>query len=102
MAVTGLLPPARLLPFTINAAVAVAPEPASVAVPSVMFPAEKVTLPAGVTLPLAALTVAVNCVVALCAILAGLAASVVAVATGGAVTTTVTEPDDAVKLLLAT
>jgi hypothetical protein len=55
-----LLPPARLLPFTVSAAVAIPPEPASVAVPSAIFPAENVTLPAGDALPLAAFTVAVN------------------------------------------
>ena len=99
-----MLPVLNLLAATLNTAVAVPPEPAKFAVPNAAFPAEKVTLPEGVTLALAALTVAVNCVVALCAILAGLAASVVVVvvATVGAVTTTVTEPADAVKLLLAT
>jgi len=49
-----------LLPFTVNTAVAVTPEPASVAEPNATFPAENVTLPAGAALPLAALTVAVN------------------------------------------
>jgi hypothetical protein len=55
-----LLPPVKLLPFTVKVAVAVPPDPASVAVPSATVPAENVTLPAGVALPLAALTVAVN------------------------------------------
>jgi hypothetical protein len=48
-------------------------------------------------LPLAGLTVAVNVVVAAWEILVGLAASVVVVAAGGAVTATVTEPDEAAK-----
>ena len=55
-----MLPPAKLLPVTVKAAVAVAPEPASVAVPRAIFPAENVTLPAGAALPPAPLTVAVN------------------------------------------
>jgi hypothetical protein len=39
-------------------------------------------------------------VAALCAILVGLAASVVVVTIGGVVTTTITGPDDAAKLVL--
>jgi hypothetical protein len=57
---TLLLPGLNLPAATLNTAVAVPPEPASVAVPNVTFPAENVTLPAGDALPLAALTVAVN------------------------------------------
>jgi hypothetical protein len=63
VAVTGLLPPASLLAATVKAAAAVPPEPAepaSVAVPNAIFPAENVTLPAGAALPLAAFTVAVS------------------------------------------
>jgi hypothetical protein len=54
------LPGARLLPFTVRLAMAVAPEATSVAVPSETVPAVKVTLPVGAALPLAAFTVAVN------------------------------------------
>jgi len=97
-----LLPTLNLLPATLNTAAAVLPVAVNRALPSEVFPIANVTLPAGAELPLAALTVAVNWVVALCAMAAGLAVSAVVVATAGAVTTTVTEPVDAAKLLLAT
>jgi len=84
-----LLPPARLLPFTVRAAVTVPPEPASAAVPRERPPAEKVALPVGAVLPLAAFTVTVKTVDALWAILAGLAANEAVVAVRGAATVTV-------------
>jgi hypothetical protein len=69
--------------------------------PSVVLPLVKVTIPDGAALPVAALIVAVTRVVPLCAIAAGLAVTVVAVFTGGAVTVTVTEPVEPAKLPFA-
>lgn len=90
-----LLPGVRLLAFTVKVAVAVDPEAVSIPDPRETFPAVKVTLPVGAVVPLAGFTVAVNCVVAVWAMLAGLAASVVVVAICGEVATTTTVPDDA-------
>jgi hypothetical protein len=84
-----LLPAARLLPFTVSVAVTVPPEPASAAVPNAVPPAEKLTLPVGAVLPLAAVTVTVKTVDALWAILTGLAANKAVVAIRGAATVTV-------------
>ena len=84
-----MIPPERLVPFTVRLAVAVPPDPASVAVPSETIPAANVTVPVGDVVPLAALTVSVKTVDALCAMLAGFAASVAVVANKGAVTVTV-------------
>jgi hypothetical protein len=78
-----LFPMARLLPLTVTLAV----EPETVADPRAVLPTVKVTLPVGVVLPLAAFTVAVNTVLAEDAMLAGFAATVVAVATGADVVT---------------
>lgn len=82
------LPATRPLPLTVRLAVA----PDIVADPSVALPSVKVTVPAGALLPLAAFTVAVRTVLAEAAMLDGFASTVIAVATGGAVTATVTEP----------
>jgi hypothetical protein len=79
-----LLPPARLLPFTVRVAVTVPLEPASGAVPRAVFPAEKVTLPVGAVVPLAAFTVTVKTVDALCTILTGSPAREAVVAIRGA------------------
>jgi hypothetical protein len=86
-----LAPIESLLPLRVSTAVAVEPDAASVAVPREAVPAVNVTLPVGAVLPLAGFTVAVNCVVAVDAMVRGLAASVVAVATAGAVTVTVVD-----------
>ncbi len=88
VAVMVLLPRARLPALTLMLAV----EPESVATPNVVLPRLKVTLPAGVALPLAAFTVAVTVVVWIERMEDGLAASVVVVATGGGVTVTTTVP----------
>jgi hypothetical protein len=93
------LPTARLVPFTVRDAAAVAPEATSVAEPRETFPAMNIIVPVGAALPLAGVTVAVNTVEALWEMLAGLAATVAVVAVRGAVTNTVIEVDaEAVKL----
>ncbi len=51
-----LLPVARLLPFTVRDAL----DPATETVPNVVLPSEKLTLPVGTVLPLAAFTVATS------------------------------------------
>lgn len=61
------------------------------------FPTEKLTLPVGAALPVADLTVAVNRVDPVAAMLVGFAVTVVMVATGGAVTLTVADPDELAK-----
>ena len=75
----GSLPAVRLVPFTVSTAVDVAPETIAAAEPSDAPPAEKATLPVGGLAPVTAVIFAVNCVVALGAILAGLAVSVMVV-----------------------
>jgi hypothetical protein len=96
-----LFPAARLAPFTVSAAVALVPETASAAVPREAPPAANEIVPDSPLLPLAAFTVAVRTVVALCAILAGLAATFSVVGTSGAATFTVTAAEvEALKLLL--
>jgi hypothetical protein len=92
-----LLPATRLLAFTVKVAVAVDPDEVSGADPSETFPAMKVTLPVAAVLPVAGFTVAVNCVVAVWAMLAGLAAIVMVVAIFGEVAAITTVPDDAAK-----
>ncbi len=87
-------PEVRLAPLTASAAV---PVPESVAVPKVTVPAVNVTDPVGMAVPEAAFTVAVTSVLALDAMLVGLAATVVVVATGVPVTTSVMDVDEAVK-----
>jgi len=90
VAVTTSLPGARLAPFTVRVAAAAPPEPASAAEPSERLPAEKMTLPVGVALPLAAFTLTVKIVDALAAMLVGLAANEAVVEIKAAVTVTVT------------
>jgi hypothetical protein len=97
LALIVLLPMARLLPLTVSVAV----EPETVADPRVVLPTMKVTLPVSAVLPLAGFTVAVKTVLAEDAMLAGFAATVVVVATGGVVTATVTDPLELEKLPLA-
>lgn len=87
-------PEVRLAPLTASAA---APVPESVAVPKVTVPAVNVTDPVGTAVPEAGFTVAVTCVLALDAMLVGLAATVVVVATGVPVTTSVIDVDEAAK-----
>lgn len=89
---------ARLEPFTVSTA-----EPAAerVAVPRDFVPRANATVPVGIAVPDAALTVAVNCVVAPGAMLAGLDVTVIVVPTDDApVTLTVTVPVEAAKLPL--
>jgi hypothetical protein len=86
-----LTPTESLLPLRVSTAVADEPEAVSVAVPNEGVPAVKVTVPVGAVLPLAGFTVAVNCVVAVDAMVRGLAARVVVVATAGAVTVAVVD-----------
>jgi len=93
-----LAPEARLLPFTASVALPFAPEAVSGDVPSTVVPAANVTLPVGAAVPLAGLTVAVNCVVAVDEMLAGFANTAVVVATGGGVTVTLTVAVEPVKL----
>ena len=96
-----LLPMLRLLPFTARVAPAFAAEAANEAVPRTVLPTAKVTLPVGAALPLAGLTVAVTCVVSVARMLAGFAATVVVVATGGPVTVTVVVAVEFAKLPVA-
>jgi hypothetical protein len=76
------------------------PEGARVADPMDAVPNSNVTLPEGAALPVAGLTVTVNCVLPVGAMLAELAATAVVVAAGGTVTVTVTVPAEVPKLLL--
>ena len=76
---TASLPTVRLVPFTVSVAVAVVPETIAAEEPSDAPPAVKVTLPAGGFVPVTALILAVNSVDALCAMLVGLAVSVMVV-----------------------
>lgn len=66
-----------------------ADDAASVAVPSEVVPARNVSVPVGAALPLAGVTVAVNWRVAVDGRLAGVAITMVLVATGAPVTVTV-------------
>jgi hypothetical protein len=95
-------PTERLLPLTVRTAVELLPDAARFAVPRTVFPRANLTLPVGTAAQLAAFTVAVNCVVAVEAIVVGLAATVVAVATGaGGVTLTDAEAVEFAKLPVA-
>lgn len=96
-----MLPVIRLVPFTVSVAVAEPFAPAvRVPVPSETLPAANVIAPPGAVAPDAAFTVAVNTVDALCAMLAGLAATTVLVETTGAVAVTDVVPVDPAKLPL--
>jgi hypothetical protein len=64
-------------------------------------PTEKVTLPVGAIAPVAGLIEAVKSVVALCAMVAGLAVSVAVVAGSGGVRVIAVDPDELVKLPVA-
>ena len=75
-----LLPLPNVLPATVKIAVDEPPDPESWAVPRVVLPAVKVTVPPGEVFPEAAFTVAVNTVLAVVAMVAGLAATVVMLA----------------------
>jgi hypothetical protein len=93
-----LLPIARLLPLTAR----VAPDAVNGKVPSVVFPSANVTLSVGTAVPLAGFTVAVSCVVAVDAMLAGFAVTDVVVETAGVVTVTDTVALELEKLPAAT
>ena len=95
-----LFPAVNRLPETLSDAVAVAPDPMRLAVPSDVLPTVKETEPVGVALPLAAVTVAVRVVLPPAAMLVGLAVTVVVVETVGAVTVTVTDPEEAPKAVV--
>ena len=73
----------------------------SVAVPSTVVPAEKVTVPVAGTLPLAGVTVAVSCAVPADATLAAPAVTTVLVATGAEVTVRVADAVELLKLPVA-
>ena len=75
------LPAVNWLPYTVNVAVAVDPEPDRVAVPSDVLPVVKDTAPVGVMLLPAAFTVAVSVVWLFRAKLEGLAVTLVVVPT---------------------
>jgi hypothetical protein len=91
-----LLPAARLLPLTVRAAV---PAGDIVAVPREVVPSANATLPAGVAVPEAGFTVAVNRVVALWLMLDGLAVTAVVVPTSGETMSTVTVAVEPARLL---
>ena len=91
------------LSVAVDVVLAAAPDAAaSVAVPSEVLPFENVTVPDGAALPLAAVTVAVNCVLPAAKMLAGLATMVVVVAIGALVTVTAAEAVEAEKLPVGT
>jgi hypothetical protein len=96
LATIVLFPVARALLFNVNVPVALAPDPVSAADPSKAVPRANVTLPVGLMLPLAAFTVTVSSVVP--GFAPGLAVTVRIVAVVGAVTLTVTEDDELLKL----
>jgi len=95
-----LLPRLNLLPATLNTAAAIPPVTVKVALPRDVLPRAKFTVPAGRAVPLAAFTIAVTVVVSLGAMVGGLAAATVVVATGGRATATVTDAVEALKVLL--
>ena len=75
-----LLPVGNWLPYAVKDAVALDPEPDSVAVPREMLPTVNATVPVGVTL-LEAVTLAVSWVLPLAVKLEGLAETVVVLLT---------------------
>jgi hypothetical protein len=83
VAVTVSTPQARLAPLTVSVAVATVAVPPNIAVPKTVLPSANVTEPAGTLPPLTAVRVAVNCTLALAAIVPGAAARVIAVPTTG-------------------
>jgi hypothetical protein len=90
-------PAVNQLPETGSEAVAVPLEPKRVAAPSNVLPSVKETDPVGEALPPLAVTVAVSVELPPTVMPAGLAVTVVVVATAGTVMVTVTDPDDAPK-----
>lgn len=95
-ALTLLAPIERLEPFTVR----VATPAVGVAVPREVFPSVKVTVPAGWLVPVAARTVAVRTVDAVCTMVAGAAVRTVVVATREAVTATVAVADAFARVAL--
>ena len=91
-----LVPIARALPETFSVATPLD----NVPVPNDLVPRENVTVPVGVWVPLAGLTVAVIVVLAAEVMLAGLAETVVEVATTVTVTVTVVVPLELVNAML--
>ena len=90
------MPAARLLPLTVR----LAPEADNGILPRLVAPSENVTLPVG-AVSLAALMVAVSCVEAVDAMVAGLAATDVVVVAAGALTVTVVELPELEKFPVA-
>jgi hypothetical protein len=76
-------PEPRLLPFTVNVAVAFDPEATSEAEPSVVGPIVKETLPVGAFAPDAGVIVTAICVMPLDAIVAGVAVAAILVVIAG-------------------
>lgn len=95
-----LLPGFNWLALTVSDAVAVPPEPERLEVPSDLPPSVKETEPVGEALPLAAFTVAVSTLLPPAVMLVGLAVMVVMVATTETVKATVTDPDEALNVVL--
>lgn len=93
-----LLPNFNLLAATVSAAEPLPDAPASATLPNDVDPSVNATVPPGAALPLAALTVAVSVVEALCAIDAGFALALMLVETVPPVTVTVACPLDGAHL----
>lgn len=94
-----MLPTARALPFTVSTATGVPVVAVKATEPRIVVPRVNLTLPVGAADPLAAFMVAVNCVVAVEAMVVGFAVTVVVVlTTGGGVTETVVVPVELPKL----
>lgn len=90
-----------MLALTVNEACAEDPETASAAVPSVVLPTEKVTLPDTTADPLPGLTVASRTVLPVVSRLVEAAVKVIAVETGGEVTAIETEAVELAKFPVA-
>ena len=98
MAVILFSPTFRLLPFTARVAVAVLAETVSDTEPSCVVPSINETVPVGAMLPDTGFTVATTCVLAVCANDAGVADTLMDVATTGGVTVTTTNADVEAKV----
>lgn len=95
-----MLPMVNLLAATLSTADAIPPEVVMFALPREVLPIAKATVPPGKVVPVTGFTVAVTCVDAFCATVAGLAAARVVVETGGNTTVTITEAVEPLKLAL--
>jgi hypothetical protein len=97
--VSVLVPRVSLVPATVNAAEAIPEETVNGAVPKAELPRKKLTVPDGSAAPLAGLTNAVTVVFAFWAMVGGVAATVVVVATVGALTVTIAEVEHPLNLI---